>query len=235
MRTGRRTSEVLGARYVRFHGLFHDDMFVYRTDNGGGFGPATPLDEPVYTFAYVDKVFDAILDAGARPFAELGFMPDQVATQTETLFWWKAHCSTPKDMQRWVELVTMTVQHWIDRYGINEVRLALRGLERAEARPALLDRHPHPVLRALRGDCHGLQGVRPAAEDRSPVTDERVMTPCDGTRAPRPAHHRGLEPGRRVRRRDPRLGARERRGGVVPDGCAAQPLASGRRRPQGGR
>ncbi|GHD48778.1 beta-xylosidase [Mycetocola manganoxydans] len=113
---------VLGARYVRFHGVFHDDMFVYRASDGGGFGPPTPLAEPVYTFAYVDKVFDAILDAGARPFVELGFMPRELATQTETLFWWKAHCSPPKDMGAWVALVTATIEHWIDRYGIDEVR-----------------------------------------------------------------------------------------------------------------
>lgn len=118
----REVVDVLGARYVRFHGVFHDDMFVYRASNGGGFGPPESLAEPVYTFAYVDKVFDMILDAGARPFVELGFMPRELATQTETLFWWKAHCSPPKDMGRWVELVTTTVRHWIDRYGLEEVR-----------------------------------------------------------------------------------------------------------------
>ena len=118
----REAVDVLGARYVQFHGVFHDDMFVYRASNGGGFGPPTPLAEPVYTFAYVDKVFDAILDTGARPFVELGFMPRELATQTETLFWWKAHCSPPNDMGAWVALVTATVEHWIDRYGIDEVR-----------------------------------------------------------------------------------------------------------------
>ncbi|MBX9245810.1 beta-xylosidase [Actinotalea ferrariae] len=118
----REAVEVLGARYVRFHGVFHDDMFVYRASNGGGFGPPTPLATPVHTYAYVDKVFDAILDAGARPFVELGFMPRELATQTETLFWWKAHCSPPTDMDAWVRLVTTTVEHWIERYGIDEVR-----------------------------------------------------------------------------------------------------------------
>jgi xylan 1,4-beta-xylosidase len=111
-----------GARYVRFHGVFHDDMFVYRESYGGGFGPNPPLPEPVYTFAYVDKVFDFILDSGARPFVELGFMPRELATVTDTLFWWHAHCSPPKDMARWVELVTRSVEHWIERYGIAEVR-----------------------------------------------------------------------------------------------------------------
>src|SRR5690606_24615045 len=60
--------DVLGFRYVRFHGIFHDDMFVYRAAYGGGFGPDARLAAPVYTFSYVDKVFDFILDYGARPF-----------------------------------------------------------------------------------------------------------------------------------------------------------------------
>src|SRR5690606_15387164 len=112
----------LGFRSIRFHGLFHDDMFVYRESYGGGFGPNSPLPAPVHTFSYVDKVFDFLVDSGVRPFVELGFMPRERATQTETLFWWRAHCSPPKDMGRWVELVTKTVAHWNDRYGIDEVR-----------------------------------------------------------------------------------------------------------------
>ncbi|GAB3893222.1 hypothetical protein GCM10027612_42420 [Microbispora bryophytorum subsp. camponoti] len=76
----------------------------------------------MYTFSYVDKVFDFILDCGVRPFVELGFMPRELATVTETLFWWGAHGSPPKDMARWVELVTRSVEHWIDRYGLDEVR-----------------------------------------------------------------------------------------------------------------
>ncbi|ADG73730.1 Xylan 1,4-beta-xylosidase [Cellulomonas flavigena DSM 20109] len=120
----REAVDVLGARYVRFHGLFHDDMFVYRGNDGGGggFAPPTPLATPVHTFSYVDKVFDFILSTGARPFVELGFMPRDLATQTETLFWWKAHCSPPNDMGRWADLVTATVEHWIERYGLDEVR-----------------------------------------------------------------------------------------------------------------
>ncbi|MBO3751240.1 beta-xylosidase [Streptosporangiaceae bacterium NEAU-GS5] len=112
----------LGVQYIRFHGVFHDDMFVYRAGYGGGFGPDTPLASPVYTFSYVDKVFDFIVGLGVRPFVELGFMPRELATVTETVFWWGAHCSSPKDMARWVELVTKSVEHWIDRYGLAEVR-----------------------------------------------------------------------------------------------------------------
>lgn len=120
----REAVDVLGARYVRFHGLYHDDMFVYRGNDGGGggFAPPTPLAEPLHTFSYVDKVVDFVLSTGARPFVELGFMPRDLATQTETLFWWKAHCSPPTDMGRWADLVAATVRHWIERYGLDEVR-----------------------------------------------------------------------------------------------------------------
>src|SRR5690606_15418407 len=82
-----------GVQYIRFHGIFHDDMFVYRGSYGGGFGPDTPLASPVYTFSYVNKVFDFLIDLGVRPFVEFGFMPRDLATETETLFWWGAHCS----------------------------------------------------------------------------------------------------------------------------------------------
>ncbi len=112
----------LGFRYLRFHGLFHDDMFVYRASYGGGFGPDQPLDEPVHTFSYVDKVFDFLIDLGVKPFVELGFMPSALATQQRTVFWWGAHCSPPNDMERWVELVDATIRHWVERYGIDEVR-----------------------------------------------------------------------------------------------------------------
>jgi xylan 1,4-beta-xylosidase len=111
-----------GFSYIRFHGLFHDDMFVYRESHGHGFGPNELLAEPLYTFSYVDKVFDFILSCDARPFVELGFMPRELATVHETVFWWGAHCSPPKNMARWVELVTTTIKHWIDRYGLLEVR-----------------------------------------------------------------------------------------------------------------
>ncbi|MFW7414378.1 GH39 family glycosyl hydrolase [Demequina sp. SO4-18] len=118
----REAASRLGFRYLRFHGLFHDDMFVYRAAYGGGFGPDEPLPEPVHTFAYVDKVFDFLVDLGVKPFVELGFMPSALATEHRTVFWWGAHCSPPNDMDRWVELVDATVRHWVERYGLDEVR-----------------------------------------------------------------------------------------------------------------
>lgn len=105
--------EECGFEYIRFHGLFHDDMFVYTEREDG---------TPVYNFQYVDTLFDALLDLGVRPFVEFGFSPRALARETETVFWWGAHGAPPVDLDRWRELVDRIVRHWVVRYGIAEVR-----------------------------------------------------------------------------------------------------------------
>ncbi len=101
-----------GFRYVRFHGLFHDDMFVYQELDGN----------PVYNFQYIDDVFDRMLEAGVRPFVELSFSPADLASTKNTAMWWKANASPPKDYQKWAALVSAFAKHCIERYGADEVR-----------------------------------------------------------------------------------------------------------------
>lgn len=107
----KRAHETCGFRYVRFHGLFHDDMFVYRVENG----------RDVWNFQYVDELFDRLLEIGIKPFVELGFCPGDLATEKGTVFWWKANASPPKDYRKWKELVTRLVTHCVARYGLEEV------------------------------------------------------------------------------------------------------------------
>ena len=102
-----------GFKYLRFHGLFHDDMFVYSEDSQG---------KAVYKFQYIDALFDAMLEMGIRPFVELGFSPRAMATQPETGMWWKMHGTPPKDLAKWGALVTAFTRHCIARYGLEEVR-----------------------------------------------------------------------------------------------------------------
>jgi xylan 1,4-beta-xylosidase len=102
-----------GFQYVRFHGLFHDDMFVYREDERGN---------PIYNFQYVDDVFDRMLGKGVRPFVELSFVPRELAVVKNTTFWWQANGSPPSDYNKWAALVGATVEHWVSRYGAEEVR-----------------------------------------------------------------------------------------------------------------
>lgn len=102
-----------GFRYVRFHGLFHDDMFVYHEING----------VPVYNFQYVDDLFDRMLENGARPFVELSFFPADIAVRKGSVgFWWGGNGSPPSHYSKWAGLVHRFAEHCIQRYGLNEVR-----------------------------------------------------------------------------------------------------------------
>lgn len=107
----REAKKQCGFEYIRFHGLFHDDMCVYRK-----YG-----DREVYNFQYVDDLFDALLEIGIRPFVELGFMPWDMASGDANMMWWKTNITPPKDWAKWEELITKAVSHWVDRYGISEV------------------------------------------------------------------------------------------------------------------
>ena len=102
-----------GFSYLRFHGLLSDDMGVYSTDRNGN---------PLYNFQYVDLVFDALPEIGIRPFVELSFTPQAMASGTKTVFWWKANVTPPVDYERWDELIRKLVGHWVLRYGVDEVR-----------------------------------------------------------------------------------------------------------------
>jgi xylan 1,4-beta-xylosidase len=103
-----------GFEYVRFHGLLEDELGVYSEDRQG---------KPVYNFQYIDAVYDAILNAGMRPFVEFGFMPQKLASGEKTIFWWKGNVTPPRDYAKWEALIRALVHHWTNRYGRDEVRL----------------------------------------------------------------------------------------------------------------
>lgn len=106
----------IGFRHIRGHGLLSDDMGLLRTDEVGG------RTHTRYAFTYVDQVHDFFLDVGIRPFLELGFMPSQLASGDQTVFWWKGNVTPPRDHAEWVALVQALLRHQIERYGIEEVR-----------------------------------------------------------------------------------------------------------------
>lgn len=108
-----KVQENCGFEYVRFHGIFHDDMFpVFETNN-----------EITYNWQYIDDLFDRMLDLNVRPFVELAFFPTPLAAEnSKTQFWWKANI-TPDESKfdEWHNLVQAFTQHCVDRYGIDEV------------------------------------------------------------------------------------------------------------------
>jgi xylan 1,4-beta-xylosidase len=108
----RRARAECGFRYIRFHGLFCDDMGVYQEDKKGN---------AVYNWQYVDELFDFLQSIGMKPFVELGFMPSALASGPETIFWYKANVTPPKDYSKWQAFISAFVLHVTERYGRNEV------------------------------------------------------------------------------------------------------------------
>jgi len=99
--------------YIRFHGLFHEEMGVVRRGADG---------KLVYNFQYMDLLFDSLLSIGLRPVVELGLMPDILGCEKRYVFWWKMNISMPNDIKEWYELVEATVRHFTYRYGEEEVK-----------------------------------------------------------------------------------------------------------------
>lgn len=102
-----------GFEYLRFHGLLHDDMGVFQLDGSG---------RPVLNFQYIDMLYDALLAIGIRPFVELSFMPQALASGSKTVFWWRANVTAPNSYEHWNLLIRRLVEHWLDRYGLDEVQ-----------------------------------------------------------------------------------------------------------------
>lgn len=101
----------LGFRYVRFHAPFHDALKTVQVQNG----------RVVYDWTGLDRLFDALLARRIKPFVELGFTPEAMATSKQTIFYWKGNTSHPEP-KAWAALVDAFVRHMQDRFGAEEVR-----------------------------------------------------------------------------------------------------------------
>lgn len=111
----------LGFQYVRFHGLLNDEMGVCSKESDNPWVADSPVTLR-YSFFNIDSIFDFLLSIGMKPFIELGFMPDALASGTTTCFHYKANVTPPADYTEWGALIKALTQHLVDRYGIEEVR-----------------------------------------------------------------------------------------------------------------
>ncbi|TAM63749.1 MAG: glycosyl hydrolase family 39 [Rhodanobacter sp.] len=110
----RAVKRVADFQYVRFHGIFDDDVGVYNEDEHG---------RSIYNFTLVDQIYDGLLRDGVRPVVEIGFMPKRLAFNPDALhaFWYKPNVSPPKSYDKWDALVSAFAQHLVRRYGIDAV------------------------------------------------------------------------------------------------------------------
>lgn len=103
-------------KHIRGHGLFSDDMAIFQCwKNEDG------TERISYNFTYLDRVFDAYLAAGIKPFLELGFMPEKMASGTQTIFYWKGNTTPPADETKWTDMIKALLHHLVERYGYEEV------------------------------------------------------------------------------------------------------------------
>jgi len=84
--------------------------------------------KPVYDWKIVDRIFDTYLETGAKPFVEIGFMPQALSAHPEPyrhdfpkgeIFTGWAY--PPNDYKKWAELVYQWVLHCVEKYGKAQV------------------------------------------------------------------------------------------------------------------
>ena len=88
--------------------------------------------KPVYDWTIIDRIIDTYMKAGAKPFLEIGFMPQALSTHPEPYpaIWKPGAANTqysvgwtypPKDFAKWGALVHEWAKHEVAKYGREEV------------------------------------------------------------------------------------------------------------------
>ncbi len=95
---------------------------AYREDEKGN---------PVYNWQIVDRIFDAYLKRGVKPYAQIGFMPKELSQKpepyqhrwrpggTESIY--TGWTYPPRDWRKWAELAFQWASHCVQKYGRAEV------------------------------------------------------------------------------------------------------------------
>jgi len=108
----RQCHKELGFEHIRFHGLLSDDVGTITRQQD------TLLD----SFFNADQILDFVVSIGMKPFIELSFMPTALASGRKTVFKYQGNVTPPRDYRRWAQFIGRLIGHWVDRYGIREVR-----------------------------------------------------------------------------------------------------------------
>lgn len=107
-----RAKKDIGFKFVRFHGIFEDDLMICSEKKDGSL---------IFNFSNIDRIFDFLLSIDMKPFIELCFLPYVLAKEHNHIFYKKCYISMPKNMKDWEDLIRELIVHLIRRYGMNEV------------------------------------------------------------------------------------------------------------------
>jgi xylan 1,4-beta-xylosidase len=88
--------------------------------------------KPVYNWTIADRIFDTYLQAGAKPFVEIGFTPQALSSKPDPYrpVWspgarfdqyYVGWSYPPSDYGKWAELIQQWVKHVVEKYGRAEV------------------------------------------------------------------------------------------------------------------
>ena len=87
---------------------------------------------PIYNWKIVDSIFDAYIQRGMKPLAQIGFMPEALSSNPQPYKHnWRPGASykevftgwayPPNDYNKWRELIYQWAKHCVERYGKKEV------------------------------------------------------------------------------------------------------------------
>ena len=113
----------LGIERVRFHGIFCDDMNTM-TDMGDMLPFPNSLEFKELNFRACGLAYDNVLNAGMKPFVELGFMPKKLASDpaAKGFIYYRPNFTMPADLEAWKEYLRCFIRYLEHRYGEEEVR-----------------------------------------------------------------------------------------------------------------
>lgn len=84
---------------------------------------------PVYNWTILDRILDTWVHAGARPYFEVGFMPEALSIHPEPYRHnfpqtsiWTGWSYPPSSYQKWEDMVEHVVRHAVQRYGAAAVK-----------------------------------------------------------------------------------------------------------------
>ncbi|MCD8216833.1 MAG: helix-turn-helix domain-containing protein [Clostridiales bacterium] len=109
----RQAKEDLHIDYFRVRDIFSDSLYIYHETNEK---------EPRFNWQALDRVFDFMLSIHAKPFPEIGYMPETLASKKQYgALQFRPNVSFPKSLRKWKQLIQNFLLHYIERYGIEEV------------------------------------------------------------------------------------------------------------------
>ncbi|MFD1176627.1 helix-turn-helix domain-containing protein [Paenibacillus puldeungensis] len=103
--------EEIELEYIRFEGLFNQEMDVVQKDRDG----------LKFNWKFINNILDYIRDIELKPFICLSYMPLLFASKSSSFFNYQGNTSPPKEMSQWLSLVQSFMMNCINRYGRDTV------------------------------------------------------------------------------------------------------------------